>query len=76
MSGPGILHTIGGLANAQSNCWPVLVIGGSSDQDQEGMGAFQECPQVGLHYHEDFLFFIYNTQLCQKQYTVGIYGWI
>ncbi|KAG7172512.1 2-hydroxyacyl-CoA lyase 1-like [Homarus americanus] len=46
VSGPGLLHTIGGLANAQSNCWPVLVIGGSSDEDQEGMGAFQECPQV------------------------------
>lgn len=46
VSGPGVLHTLGGLANAQSNCWPVLVIGGSSDEDQEGMGAFQECPQV------------------------------
>ncbi len=46
VSGPGVLHTIGGLANAQSNCWPVLLIGGASDQDQEGMGAFQECPQV------------------------------
>ncbi|KAG0710042.1 2-hydroxyacyl-CoA lyase 1 [Chionoecetes opilio] len=46
VSGPGVLHTLGGLANAQSNCWPVLVLGGSSDQDQEGMGAFQECPQV------------------------------
>lgn len=46
VSGPGLLHVIGGLANAQSNCWPVLVLAGSSDQDQEGMGAFQECPQV------------------------------
>ncbi|XP_069168406.1 LOW QUALITY PROTEIN: 2-hydroxyacyl-CoA lyase 1 [Procambarus clarkii] len=46
VSGPGLLHTIGGLANAQNNCWPVLVIGGSSDEDQEGLGAFQECPQV------------------------------
>lgn len=46
VSGPGVLHTIGGLANAQSNCWPVLLIGGASDQDQDGMGAFQECPQV------------------------------
>lgn len=46
VSGPGLLHTIGGLANAQSNCWPVLVIGGASDEDQEGMGAFQECPQL------------------------------
>ena len=25
---------------------PVLVIGGSSDVDQESMGAFQEFPQV------------------------------
>ncbi|XP_020632834.1 2-hydroxyacyl-CoA lyase 1-like isoform X1 [Orbicella faveolata] len=34
------------MANAMSNCWPVLVIGGSSDVDQESMGAFQEFPQV------------------------------
>ncbi|XP_068249580.1 2-hydroxyacyl-CoA lyase 1 isoform X2 [Palaemon carinicauda] len=46
VSGPGLLNVIGGLANAQINCWPLLVIGGSSDVDQEGMGAFQECPQV------------------------------
>ncbi|XP_071532215.1 2-hydroxyacyl-CoA lyase 1-like isoform X2 [Panulirus ornatus] len=46
VSGPGLLHTIGGLANAQTNCWPLLVVGGSSDQEQEGLGAFQECPQV------------------------------
>ncbi|XP_047479353.1 2-hydroxyacyl-CoA lyase 1-like [Penaeus chinensis] len=46
VSGPGLLHAIGGMANAQSNAWPVLVVGGSSDQDQEGCGAFQECPQV------------------------------
>lgn len=25
---------------------PMIVIGGSSEQDQEGMDAFQECPQV------------------------------
>lgn len=46
VSGPGLLHTIGGMANAQSNAWPVIVIGGSSDSSQEGLGAFQECPQV------------------------------
>ena len=27
-------------------CRPLLVIGGSSDSTQEGLGAFQECPQV------------------------------
>ncbi|KAL9966447.1 hypothetical protein ACROYT_G024524 [Oculina patagonica] len=46
VSGPGLIHALGGMANAMSNCWPVLVIGGSSDVDQESMGAFQEFPQV------------------------------
>ncbi|CAH2000618.1 unnamed protein product [Acanthoscelides obtectus] len=48
VSGPGLLHTFGGLANAQINCWPVLVIGGSAPQDHEGIGGFQECNQVEL----------------------------
>jgi len=46
VSGPGLLHTFGGMANAQVNCWPVLVIGGSAPQDHEGIGGFQECNQV------------------------------
>ncbi|PAV91499.1 hypothetical protein WR25_14201 isoform B [Diploscapter pachys] len=46
VSGPGLLHAIGGLANATVNCWPVICIGGSSDVDQEGRGAFQEWPQL------------------------------
>ncbi|VDM73244.1 unnamed protein product [Strongylus vulgaris] len=46
VSGPGLLHAIGGLANATVNCWPVICIGGSSDVDQENRGAFQEWPQV------------------------------
>lgn len=48
VSGPGLLHVCAGMANAQVNCWPLLVIGGSSSQDQEGIGAFQECNQVEL----------------------------
>uniref|UniRef100_A0A6P7H0V3 2-hydroxyacyl-CoA lyase n=1 Tax=Diabrotica virgifera virgifera TaxID=50390 RepID=A0A6P7H0V3_DIAVI len=48
VSGPGLLHTFGGLANAQINCWPVLVLGGSAPQDHEGIGGFQECNQVEL----------------------------
>ncbi|KAK9695968.1 Thiamine pyrophosphate enzyme, C-terminal TPP binding domain [Popillia japonica] len=48
VSGPGFLHTVGGLANAQINCWPVLVIGGAVAQDHEGIGGFQECNQVEL----------------------------
>lgn len=48
VSGPGLLHTVGGMANAQSNCWPLIVIGGSAPQDHEGIGGFQECNQVEL----------------------------
>ncbi|CAD6192219.1 unnamed protein product [Caenorhabditis auriculariae] len=46
VSGPGILHAIGGLANATVNCWPVICLGGTADVDLEGRGAFQEWPQV------------------------------
>jgi hypothetical protein len=30
----------------QSNCWPMILIGGASDFPQDGSGAFQESPQV------------------------------
>ncbi|KAL3273984.1 hypothetical protein HHI36_015402 [Cryptolaemus montrouzieri] len=43
VSGPGLIHAFGGMANAQVNCWPLLVIGGSVAQDHEGIGGFQEC---------------------------------
>jgi len=46
VSGPGMIHALAGLSNAWSNCWPMIVIGGSSNSYQEGMGAFQEAPQV------------------------------
>jgi len=48
VSGPGLLHTYGGMANAQVNCWPLVVIGGSAPLDHEGIGGFQECYQVEL----------------------------
>uniref|UniRef100_H2YU90 2-hydroxyacyl-CoA lyase 1 n=1 Tax=Ciona savignyi TaxID=51511 RepID=H2YU90_CIOSA len=46
VSGPGLVHALGGMANAMVNCWPMVVLGGSSDEDQQEMGAFQEFPQV------------------------------
>ncbi|XP_077159472.1 2-hydroxyacyl-CoA lyase 1 isoform X1 [Paroedura picta] len=46
VSGPGLVHALAGMANANVNCWPLIVIGGSSDRNQETMGAFQEFPQV------------------------------
>jgi len=46
VSGPGMIHGIAGAANAWSNCWPMLLIGGANDSYQNGQGAFQEAPQI------------------------------
>lgn len=46
VSGPGVIHGIAGLSNAWANCWPMILIGGACGTYQEGMGAFQEAPQV------------------------------
>ncbi len=48
VSGPGVIHALAGLANAQQNCWPMLLIGGASPVYQNGMGGFQEERQVQL----------------------------
>lgn len=48
VSGPGVIHALAGLANAQQNCWPMLLIGGSSAQSRDGMMDFQEEHQVEL----------------------------
>jgi 2-hydroxyacyl-CoA lyase 1 len=46
VSGPGMLNAVSAFANAWSNCWPMILIGGASDSDQRGQGAFQEAAQV------------------------------
>src|ERR1043165_4843220 len=46
VTGPGVIHGLAGLANAQSNCWPMLLIGGASETYRNGMGSFQEERQV------------------------------
>ena len=43
VTGPGDVQ---GLANAQQNCWPMILIGGASETYRGGMGAFQEERQV------------------------------
>ena len=48
VSGPGVIHALAGLANAQQNCWPMILIGGASPVYQNGMGGFQEERQVQL----------------------------
>jgi 2-hydroxyacyl-CoA lyase 1 len=46
VSGPGMVHGIAGMANAWSNAWPMILLGGANDAYQNGQGAFQEAPQV------------------------------
>jgi 2-hydroxyacyl-CoA lyase 1 len=46
VSGPGVMHALSGLSNAQNNKWPMLLIGGASHTSRSGMGAFQEADQV------------------------------
>lgn len=48
VSGPGVVHALAGLANAQQNFWPMILIGGASATHQNGMGAFQEERQVEI----------------------------
>src|SRR5262252_7357907 len=46
VTGPGVVHGLAGLANAQQNCWPMILFGGASEIYRGGMGAFQEERQV------------------------------
>ena len=46
VTGPGVVHGLAGLANAQQNCWPMILVGGASETYRGGMGAFQEERQV------------------------------
>ena len=48
VSGPGVVHALSGLANAQQNCWPMILIGGANSTDQNGRQAFQEERQVQI----------------------------
>lgn len=48
VSGPGFVHALAGMANANENAWPMIVIGGSAETEQESKGSFQEFPQVGV----------------------------
>src|SRR5713226_4213091 len=37
VSGPGVIHALAGLANAQQNGWPMILIGGASESWRNGM---------------------------------------
>src|SRR4029434_9701375 len=46
VSGPGVVHALSGLANAQQNAWPMILIGGASETWRNVMCACQEERQV------------------------------
>ena len=46
VSGPGFVNALAGLGNAKTNCWPMVLISGSSEAEDVGMGSFQEFQQV------------------------------
>ena len=44
--GPGTLNAVSGFANAWSNRWPLLLLGGGAETTRNRMGDFQEADQV------------------------------
>ena len=46
VSGPGVLNAVGAFANAWSNRWPLLLLGGSYERTGHSMGFFQEADQL------------------------------
>ena len=46
VSGPGALNAVAAFANAWSNRWPMLLLGGAGEQSGVDMGFFQESEQV------------------------------
>src|SRR3989442_2601901 len=42
VSGPGVVHALAGLANAQQNGWPMVLIGAASANLGHGLGGVRE----------------------------------
>src|SRR5271155_168352 len=48
VGGPGVVHAMAGIVNAQVNCWPILVIAGYIETYQREMGGFQELDHISM----------------------------
>ena len=64
VTGPGVVHGLAGLANAQQNSWPMILIGCASETYRGGMGAFQEERQV--HIATPFCKFAHGIESVQR----------
>src|SRR6186997_1819608 len=49
VSGPGVVHALAGLANAQQNAWPMILIGGASESWRNGMGAVEHVHRIPFY---------------------------
>ncbi|ETN38731.1 uncharacterized protein HMPREF1541_06769 [Cyphellophora europaea CBS 101466] len=48
VGGPGVLNTFPGIPHAAANCWPLLLLGGSSETHNANKGAFQEMDALPI----------------------------
>ena len=48
VGGPGVVHAMAGIVNAQVNCWPILVVAGYIETYQKETGGFQELDHISL----------------------------
>ncbi|OQV05005.1 Thiamine pyrophosphate enzyme, TPP binding domain-containing protein [Cladophialophora immunda] len=48
VGGPGVLHAMAGIGNSSANCFPMLLLAGSSESYLTTKGAFQELDAVSL----------------------------
>lgn len=41
-----MIHALAGVANAQANCWPLLLLSAGCERSLSHKGGFQETPQL------------------------------
>ena len=46
VTGPGVVHGLAGLANAQQNCWPMILFGGASKTYRGSVGRKATVPPM------------------------------
>ncbi|EEB05683.2 oxalyl-CoA decarboxylase [Schizosaccharomyces japonicus yFS275] len=79
VGGPGVIHAMAGVFNANNNRWPLVLLAGSSETSLRHMGAFQEFDQVSfLTPHTKFAARPPSIQLLpsyiQRAYRVSHFG--
>jgi len=80
VGGPGVVHALAGVENANANRLPMLLLAGSADTDQRAQGAFQQLDQIslvkaaGAKFAEQPPSLEVLPRLMRQAYTVSFYG--